>query len=252
MKYLNGEYYVEVKDHRYKTHPTENIILRIRDPPTSLRTQYQVQNETKIRRNQKVIKNDNDELIVKNYPKNKQPIIQQQKFKPPNCPSCKRNNWLEFDKGYYCLNCENIINKQKLQIDKIVLRQGRDFLNRLNYGNKKIREIWMNMANTTYSSTEDMIDKLQELKGTTKLKFNRNTSDYYTEMKNKNFQTQQDSFSKNAQGISKIYHEVFLFMKFLQTKSQVKNMNIEYFSLYYTIIKTRNENRDIDNQYEND
>ena len=70
MKYLNGEYYVEVKDHRYKIHPTEIIKLRKRDPPSYLRTQYQVQNETKIRKNQKVIKNDNDELLVKNYPKN--------------------------------------------------------------------------------------------------------------------------------------------------------------------------------------
>ena len=86
MKYLNDEYYVEVKDHRYKIHPSENIVLRLRDPPTSLRTQNQVQNETQIRKKQKVIKNDNDELLVKNYPKNKnkQPIIQQQKFKPPN------------------------------------------------------------------------------------------------------------------------------------------------------------------------
>ena len=65
MKYLNGEYYVEVKDHLYKIHPTEIIILRKRDPPTTLRTQYQVQNETKIGRNQKVIKNDNDQLLVK-------------------------------------------------------------------------------------------------------------------------------------------------------------------------------------------
>ena len=56
MKYLNGEYYAEVKDHRYKIHPTENIILRKPDPPTSLGTQYQVQNQTQIRRNQKVIK----------------------------------------------------------------------------------------------------------------------------------------------------------------------------------------------------
>ena len=70
MKYLNGNYYVEVKDHRYKVHPTENIILRLRDEPKSLRTQYQVQNETQIRKNQKVIKNDNDQLVVKNYPKN--------------------------------------------------------------------------------------------------------------------------------------------------------------------------------------
>ena len=25
MKYLNGEYYVEVKDHRYRVHPTESF-----------------------------------------------------------------------------------------------------------------------------------------------------------------------------------------------------------------------------------
>ena len=98
MKYLNGEYYVEVKDLRYKIHPTEKIILRRPDPPTSLRTQYQVQNETQIRRNLKVIKKDNDQLIVRNYPKNKQPNNQQPKFKPPNCPSCKQNNWLDFER----------------------------------------------------------------------------------------------------------------------------------------------------------
>ena len=122
MKYPNGQYYVEVKDHRYKIHATCNIILRKRDPPDFMRTQYQVQNETQIRKNQKVNKNGNDELIVKSYPRNKkQPIIQQHKFKPPNCPSCKKNMWLEFDKGYYCKNGEYIINKQKHQINKNVL-----------------------------------------------------------------------------------------------------------------------------------
>ena len=175
MKYLNGEYYVEVKDHRYKIHPNENIILRKRDEPKSLRTQYQVQNETQIRKNQKVIKNDNNQLIVKNYPKNenKQPTIHQQL---PNCPSCKRNNWLESDKGYYRTNCEYIINKQKHQINKNVLRQDRDFSTRLNYANTKIRGIYINMVNTNYNSTEDMINGLQQLKGTTKLKFYKNIS----------------------------------------------------------------------------
>ena len=205
-----------------------------------------------IRKNQKVIRNDNNELIVKNYPKNKQPIIQQQKFKPPHCPSCKQNNWLVFDKCYYCKNCEFIINKQKHQIDKKVLRQERDFSSRFNYANKKIREIWMNMVNTNYNSTEDMIDKLQQLKRKTKLKFYKNISNYYTEMKNKNFQSQQNPLSKNAQSISKIYHEVLLLMKFLQTKPQIKNMNIKYFDLYYTVIRIRVEIKDIDNQYEND
>ena len=252
MKYLNGEYYVEVKDCRYRIHPTENNILRKRDPPKSLRTQYQVQNKTQIRKNQKVVEN-NGKLEVKNYPKHKQPIIQQQKFKPPNCPSCKRNNWLEFDKSWYCQNCEFIINKQKHQIDKNIFRQQRDFSTRLNYANKKIREIYISMVNTNYNSTEEIIKKLQQLKGKTKLKFYKHISNYYVEMKNKNFQTQdQDPFSKNAYGISKIYHEVLLLMKFLQTKPKVKNMNIIYFDLYYTVIKVRDENKEIDNQYEND
>ena len=41
-------------------------------------------------------------------------------------------------------------------------------------------------------------------------------------------------------------------MKFLQTKPQVKNMNINYYDLYYTVIKTRDENKDIDNLYNDD
>ena len=217
MKYLNGEYYVEVKDHRYRIHATENNISRKRDPPTSLRTQNQVQNETQKRKNQKAIKNDNDQLVVKNYPKNKQPIIRQPKFNLPNCPSCKENVWLEFDRGYYCRNCEYIINKQRHQIDKKVIRQDHDFSTRLNYANKKIREIWMNMVNTTYNSTEDMINKLKHLKGKTKLKFHKNISNYYKEMKNIIFQSQQDPFSRNALGISKNYHKVLLLMKFTFT-----------------------------------
>ena len=109
------------------------------------------------------------------------------------------------------------------------------------------------MVNTNYNSSEDMINKLQSLKGKTKLKFYKNISNYYTEMKNKNFQTNnQDPFAKNAQGISKIYQEVLLLMKFLQTKAEVKNMNINYYDLYFTVTKVRDENKDIDNQCDND
>ena len=109
------------------------------------------------------------------------------------------------------------------------------------------------MVITTYNSSEDMINKLQLLKGKTKLKFYKKISNYYIEMKNKNFQTNnQDPFAKNAQGISKIYHEVLLLMKFLQTKPQIKNMNINYYDLYYTVIKTRDGNKDIENHYDND
>ena len=39
------------------------------------------------------------------------------------------------------------------------------------------------MVNTTYNSTEDMINKLQSLKGKTKIKYYKNISNYYTEIK---------------------------------------------------------------------
>ena len=41
-------------------------------------------------------------------------------------------------------------------------------------------------------------------------------------------------------------------MKFLQTKPQVKNMNINYYDLYYTVIKTRDDkNENNENEFIN-
>ena len=51
----------------------------------------------------------------------------------------------------------------------------------------------------------------------------------------------EDPFAKNAQSFSKIYHEVLMLMKFLQTKPQGKNMNVIYFDLYYTVFKIRDK-----------
>ena len=107
----------------------------------------------------------------------------------------------------------------------------------------------MKMVNTKYNISQDMIDKLQQLKGKTRLKFYKNISNYYDTM---NITFDEDPFAKNAQGISKIFHEVLRLMKFLQTKRKVKNMDNIYYDLHYTVIKNRNENKDIDNQYEND
>ena len=253
MKYLNGNYYVEVKDHRYRIHPTENIILRERDLPKSLGFQYEPQNEIKIRRNQKVFRNINNELEVKNYPKNNQPI-QQQKFKPPNCPNCKRNSWLENDEGYICKNCEHNINKQKHQIDKKVRRQDQCFSTRLPYADKKNREIYYSMVITTYNSTQEMIDKLQQLKGERELRFYKNINNSYDEMNFRRlsgtFQIEEDPFSKGVQSIGKFYHEVVLLKKFSQTKPQVKIINIKYYDLYYTV-KKREEKEIVNNKKEN-
>ena len=107
----------------------------------------------------------------------------------------------------------------------------------------------MNMVNTNYNSTEHMINKLQQLKGKTKLKFYKNISNYYDNM---NIGFDEDPFAKNVQGISNIYHEVLKLMKLLQSKPQVKNMNIKYFDLYYTVNKNRDEKENVDDKYGND
>ena len=67
-----------------------------------------------------------------------------------------------------------------------------------------------------------------------------------------NFRFDEDRFAKNTQGINEIYHEKLLLRKFLQTKPQVKNMKINYYDLYYTVIKNRDEKEIEDNEYEND
>ena len=64
-KILNGQSYVEVKDHLDKIHPSKNISLRLREEPKFLGTQNQLQNETQKGKKEKVIKNDKDELVVK-------------------------------------------------------------------------------------------------------------------------------------------------------------------------------------------
>ena len=105
------------------------------------------------------------------------------------------------------------------------------------------------MVNTNSYSTEHMINKLQQLKGKTKLKVYQNISNYYD---SKNIRFDEDPFAKNAQGISKIYHEVLKLMKLLQTKPEVKNTNNNFYDLYYTVIKNRDEKEIVDNQCEND
>ena len=55
------------------------------------------------------------------------------------------------------------------------------------------------------------------------------------------FQFEEEVFSKGVQKCGKINHEVIRLMIFLQTKPQVKTMNIIYYYLYYTVIKNRDE-----------
>ena len=109
------------------------------------------------------------------------------------------------------------------------------------------------MVNTTFNSTEGLIQKLQSLQCETKLKFYKIISNFCDEMnirrQNNTFQFQEDPLIKNVESYSKIYREVLLLMKFLQTKPQVKNMNKNYYDLYYTVIKNRDDNEIVADNY---
>ena len=108
----------------------------------------------------------------------------------------------------------------------------------------------MNLINTTYNSSEEMINKLQSLKGKRKLKLYENLSNYYDEIKIRIFTFEDDALSKNAQGVNKFYHETLWLLKFLQTKPQIKNLNMNYYDLYYTVIKNRDDKEIVNDRYE--
>ena len=71
------------------------------------------------------------------------------------------------------------------------------------YANKEIREIQYPTVNTTYNSTQDMINRVQSSKGKTKLKFQQSISIFYDEMniriQSGTFQSEEDFFSKNSE-----------------------------------------------------
>ena len=84
--------------------------------------------------------------------------------------------------------------------------------------------------------------KPQTLKGRTKMKFYQNISNYYDQMnytrQTKTFQFEEEPFCKGAQSVAFIMHKVLLIMKFLQTKSQVKGKNTNYYDLYFTVVQS--------------
>ena len=102
------------------------------------------------------------------------------------------------------------------------------------------------MSQTKYKSYQEMIDKLQLLKGKTKLKFRQNYSNIYSEMQwkrsNNNFQF-EDRFARNRKKkvLMLIMLEAIMLLKFFQTKPYLKNENIDYFDMYYVIILNKLE-----------
>ena len=65
MIYLNEKFYTEVKSDKYIIH--NNKIYRLSNTPKSLKTQYELINNTKIPKNKIVILSENGELTLAGY-----------------------------------------------------------------------------------------------------------------------------------------------------------------------------------------
>ena len=70
-------------------------------------------------------------------------------------------------------------------------------------------------------------------------------------MENRIFKFEKDPLSQNVQRISSYHHEVLLLMKILQTEPPSKKMIINYYDLYFTVIKNRDEKEVVSDKYEN-
>ena len=239
MKYLNGKYYVEVKDKRYKIHPTENIILRERKEPKSLRTQYQVINNTKIRRNQRVIKDEDGNLIVKSYPKKNK--IPKENNNISICPSCQRNALIEYPSHYQCEACDVFIQKSKPEINKKDLRKESFFGIRLPYADKKLKEIYYKLFQKNYTSYKDILIDFKNLGK--KLTLRKNYNEYYKEMqllRSKNIFPFEDRFAKTEKRkLMIVLLEALMLIRYFQTKPELKTENINYYDMYYTILSVK-------------
>ena len=100
------------QDESYVFQLTEKKNERTKNPQ-SLRTEYQVVNHTRIRKNQKVVKNENNKIELKPYPTTKKKETIEKPKIDREYPQWRKCTCLEFERRYYCQICECIIKKQK-------------------------------------------------------------------------------------------------------------------------------------------
>ena len=95
------------------------------------------------------------------------------------------------------------------------------------------------MRNTNYKLIENMIKVLQNLKGKTKLKFNRTNNNFYDAMnyrrQSRKINFEEDPFSNNEQFTAMIKHEALSIKEVLQSKPQIKEKHLISFD-WYSII----------------
>ena len=235
MNYLNGIYYVEVKDKRHIFDLKERFILRELQQPNYLGTHYQIFNGTNSRKKEKVIENLYNEMEVKFYPKEETNIVEKPKLGVERS-WCNVQSLIESDERNHCKTCHFNNNKRKHQLDEKVFRQNRNLFTSLPYANENIKEIHFSLIKRLYESTKKMADNLKHSQGLENKKFKQECSNIHDEMncsrQNGQFMFEKKPLKKGAGGVALIMHWVLIMLKFFKRKPQIKNRKRTYY-LYY-------------------
>ena len=147
------------------------------------------------------------------------------------CPVSHHSLLEEFNESFYCHMCETIIEKPKDMIPKHIRKKQNKFSGRFNYAERKIKSIIFAVGD------QDIERGLQKLKHKSHLKFNQELANLYNEMNSYHSDWKNENISPmaaGAKGISRLGHEVSVFLRYLSSKGYTKNIN--YLDLFYTIL----------------
>ena len=143
MKFSKDRYYVEVTAKRYRNYPSENDILGLQDPPKSLRTQNQVQNEAQIRKNQNVFKKTIDDLIVIFILKINNYLFNNKNLNHQIVLVAKGKHGLNLIRVGVVKIVNIILRNRSNKLTKTVPRQDHCFSTKLAYGKKRVEKYFI-------------------------------------------------------------------------------------------------------------
>ena len=146
---------------------------------------------------------------------------------------CNRNTLLTYEYEFTCIACGYNVNKRKHELSKIQ-RKKINFIKRLKYAEQKIFCICIDLYKIYEGDDFDEIYKVLSTLKNKKLKINNTLIEIYKEML-KNFDFEQNYWSRTAKGIYKIGYESIRLMKWICYYDRSYYDNINYYDMMGSI-----------------
>ena len=151
-----------------------------------------------------------------------------------SCRHCNRNMLLPYEYEWSCLSCNYVMFKRKHELSKIQ-RKKINFINRLKNAEQKIFCICIDVYKIYEGGDYDEIIKVLSTLKNKKLKINNTLIEIYKDML-LNPDSEQNYWSRTAEGIYKIGHDCIRLMKWICYYDRSYYENINYYDLMASIL----------------